>query len=310
MNCGGVVLAASSVYCAALGGTDAAVAQAIWSKKPPGCGYSGNTTVTVYDTSVQYIPPGVPYAVTFERPPALPFVVEVSIVNSSAVPSNAATLIQNAIISAFAGADGGTRARIGSLILASRYYAGVIALGTWAEIASILLGSTNAPTAVFTGSIGATFTGTGSGTNLTTTGVVGLISAGDVVAGAGVPAGTSIVSQTGGTTGGAGVYVTSQATTSSGAALTTASTVLNVTAVASGALAVSQILFSPDVADGTTIQSQIGGTTGGIGTYTITPSETFAPGVISAVAATLTRVQANIAQAPTITAADIQVNLI
>jgi hypothetical protein len=66
----------------------------------------------------------------------------------------------------------------------------------------------------------ASFTGTGSGTNLTTSAVTGIILIGDTVAGTGVPAGTTIVSQTSGTTGGAGVYVTSVATTSSGASLT------------------------------------------------------------------------------------------
>lgn len=66
----------------------------------------------------------------------------------------------------------------------------------------------------------ASFTGTGSGTNLTTTSVAGVILPGDTVAGTGVPAGTTIVSQTSGTTGGAGVYVTSAATTSSSASLT------------------------------------------------------------------------------------------
>ena len=66
----------------------------------------------------------------------------------------------------------------------------------------------------------AAFTGTGSGTNLTTTSVTGIILIGDSVAGTGVPAGTTILSQTSGTAGGAGVYVTSAATTSSGASLT------------------------------------------------------------------------------------------
>lgn len=64
------------------------------------------------------------------------------------------------------------------------------------------------------------FTATGSGTNLTTSSVSGVIKAGDAIAGTGVPAGTTIVSQTSGTTGGAGVYVTSAATTSSAASLT------------------------------------------------------------------------------------------
>ena len=66
----------------------------------------------------------------------------------------------------------------------------------------------------------ATFTGTGSSTNLTTTSVTGTIYPGDYISGTGVTAGTTIVSQTSGTPGGAGVYVTSASTTSSGASIT------------------------------------------------------------------------------------------
>jgi hypothetical protein len=66
----------------------------------------------------------------------------------------------------------------------------------------------------------ATFTGSGSGTSLTVSSVTGQIFLGDVVSGTGVPAGTTIVSQVSGTEGGAGVYVTSKATTASAASLT------------------------------------------------------------------------------------------
>ena len=65
----------------------------------------------------------------------------------------------------------------------------------------------------------ATFTGTGSGTNLTVTSVTGTIVPGYVLFGTGTVANTIIVSQTSGVPGGAGVYVTSKATTSSAAAL-------------------------------------------------------------------------------------------
>lgn len=59
-----------------------------------------------------------------------------------------------------------------------------------------------------------TFTATGAGTNLTVSGVTGTIQAGDgIVATTGVPEGTIILSQTSGIAGGAGVYVTNQATT-------------------------------------------------------------------------------------------------
>lgn len=67
----------------------------------------------------------------------------------------------------------------------------------------------------------ASFTGTGSGTNLTVSAVAnGVINIGSIVLGTGVPVGTTILSQTSGVTGQTGVYVTSNPTTSSGAALT------------------------------------------------------------------------------------------
>jgi hypothetical protein len=71
-----------------------------------------------------------------------------------------------------------------------------------------------------TQNVGATFTGTGAGTNLTASAVTGVISVGQTILGTGVPANTTILSQTSGPPGGAGVYVTSNATTSSGNALT------------------------------------------------------------------------------------------
>lgn len=70
-------------------------------------------------------------------------------------------------------------------------------------------------------SICASFTGTGSGNNLTVTSVSGFIQPGMTVLGTGVPAGTSVISQTSGTPGKAGVYVTSGPTTSSNNSLTT-----------------------------------------------------------------------------------------
>jgi hypothetical protein len=167
------------------------------------------------------------------------------------------------------------RARITSKLFAIQYVPPIAALGSWAQVAAISIGSSNSPdaavvghivgtvftvTAVTSGTIllgdylsdlngiiangtsitsfgtgtggvgtyninntqtvsGATFTGNGSGTNLTASAVTGLIGLGDVVTGTGVPANTKIVSQTSGTTGGAGVYVTNNATTSSSAAL-------------------------------------------------------------------------------------------
>lgn len=150
---GGVTLYANSIFVAVVGGDDAAVAKAIWTRKAPGCAYNGNTTVTVLDESAGYSPPYPAYSVSFTRPTSLSIVFSVVIANSALVPGDAETQIQNAIISAFAGEDGGPRARIGTKVYASRFYAAIAALGSWAQIVSIELGSVNSAAAVFTGSV-------------------------------------------------------------------------------------------------------------------------------------------------------------
>jgi len=64
----------------------------------------------------------------------------------------------------------------------------------------------------------AQFTATGSGTNLTVSAMtIGKITVGDTLSGTGIPTGTTIVSQTSGTAGAVGVYVTSAATTAAAA---------------------------------------------------------------------------------------------
>ena len=73
--------------------------------------------------------------------------------NTTNVPSNALSLVQNAIINAFAGNDGKSPARIGTTLFASRFYSTIASLGDWAQIISIKVGSTNTPSSVFTGSI-------------------------------------------------------------------------------------------------------------------------------------------------------------
>lgn len=179
------------------------------------------------------------------------------------------------------------RARINSLLNAVQYVPAIAALGSWALVSTIAIGSANSPDAVVVGHIngntltvvsvtsgalvvndalfdanaeiptgtyitvfgsgtggtgtytinnpvtlGATFTGSGSGTNLTASAVTGKIEVGQTVVGTGVPGGTTILSQTSGTPGGAGVYVTSNATTSSGAALSSNAAITAASALA------------------------------------------------------------------------------
>lgn len=141
---GTVTITAKSLYVAVSGGTDDAVARAIWSKKAPGCAYTGNTTVTVEDTS--YSLPYPSYSVTFERPSALPIYFAVTLANNGLVPADAQTQIRNAIASAFSGGDGGPRARIGGTLYALRFASAINALGSWAQLVSLKIGTSASPT--------------------------------------------------------------------------------------------------------------------------------------------------------------------
>lgn len=206
LTVGGTVLAATSLYACVTGGLDQDVGNAIWSKKMPGCDYNGNTTVTVLDSNSGYSPPLPSYPVTFFRPPALQILVTVNIITSAAVPANAAQLIQAALLNAAVGGDGGPRAGTGNTLLATRYVAPIVALGAWAQVRSIGLGSANTPSATVSGSIG--------GSTLTVTGIIsGTLAAGQTLSSgtgvsgtASISVGTVITGQLTGSAGGTGTY--------------------------------------------------------------------------------------------------------
>ncbi|MFA6903327.1 MAG: hypothetical protein WC236_09615, partial [Gallionellaceae bacterium] len=140
----GVTLVANSIYVCVQGGVDLDVATAILKKKMPGCNYNGTTTVSVTDANPLYNPNFPTYSVKFQRPTPLAIKFAVSIANSASVPADAGAQIQNAIISAFSGGDGGPRARIGSTLFASRYYSTIAVLGSWAQIISVQIGTVTA----------------------------------------------------------------------------------------------------------------------------------------------------------------------
>lgn len=143
----GVSLPPHTLYVAVVGGSDADVARAIWSKKNPGCDYYGNTTVTVLDTGSGYSVPYPSYDVTFLRATPLRIYVDVQLASNVGVPADAETRIRAAVAAAFNGQDGGQRARIGATLFASRFYAGIAALGNWVQIVSISVGTAPNPTA-------------------------------------------------------------------------------------------------------------------------------------------------------------------
>ncbi len=189
----GFLLNPNSIYVAAVGGTDEDVARALWSKKSPGCGYNGNTTVVVEDTQSGYTAPYPSYEVKFERPAAVTVTFAVTLANNQSVPADVLPLVQNAIVAAFAGEDGGPRARIGSNIFASRFYSAVAALGSWVQIVTIKIGCSNQAGATFVGSIASNVLTVSSLTS-------GIIGVGQQVTGNGVAPGTIITANLSATT--------------------------------------------------------------------------------------------------------------
>ncbi|MGZ8158346.1 MAG: hypothetical protein ACXWT4_06010 [Methylobacter sp.] len=115
------------------------IASAIWSKKSIGCDYNGNTSVTLYDTD-GYDYPFPQYEVKYQIPTAAPVFFAVQLQNNPNMPANVVDLVKDAIAAAFNGTDGGTRARIGSTLVAGRYYAGIASISPTVAVKSVLLG--------------------------------------------------------------------------------------------------------------------------------------------------------------------------
>lgn len=138
-------IVANSIYVAVAGGAQADVAKAIWSKKSLGCQYNGSTTYTYTDTSAGILPYPT-YTVKWVTPTSVPVYFWVKIANNASVPSNITSLVRDAILAAFNGQDGGTRARIGSTLYAGRYFAGISAIGEGVNLLSIGIGTSASPT--------------------------------------------------------------------------------------------------------------------------------------------------------------------
>jgi uncharacterized phage protein gp47/JayE len=133
-----------SILVSVVGGTDTDVANAIFTKKSPGCDMNGDTSVTVYDTS-GYDPPYPEYPITFLRPDPLPILFEVNITDSTSLPSNIVALVKAAVIDTFNGvSDGSSRVRIGSQLLASKFYRGILDIGPEVSLLSVFIGTVTA----------------------------------------------------------------------------------------------------------------------------------------------------------------------
>jgi len=178
----GVTVAANALYVCVAGGAAQAIGQAIWSKLNPGCATQGGTAVTVYDSNSGYSPPYPSYTINYDVATNDAICMNVVIKSSSLVPSNAAVLIQAAIVTAFLGemVNGPIRPGIGSEIFALNYAAAAASAFAGCQVVSITIGQAlNSPAAAFTGSI--------AGVTLTVSGVTGTIAIGQFVYAVGGP---------------------------------------------------------------------------------------------------------------------------
>jgi hypothetical protein len=137
-------LAPHSLYVAVVGGVAQEIADAIWKKKDVGCDYNGNTSVVVTDES-GYLTPFPTYTVKFEIPASLPIKFSVDIAADPGLPVDIVQQVQSQIIAAFNGElPGSNRVRIGSLLLASKFYGPVSNIGPEVSVLSILVGTASA----------------------------------------------------------------------------------------------------------------------------------------------------------------------
>ena len=141
-------------------------------------------------------------------------------------------------------------------------------------------------------SIGGEITAYASGDVLTVTAVLeGSLQAGDALSGSdgsnAITAGVTILQQLSGVAGGAGTYLLNGTATSSGTLnpceVISASTVLNVSAIASGVLQAGQTLAdsSGELSIGTLITGQLSGTVGSTGLYSVSQQQTVAAEMIT-----------------------------
>jgi Baseplate J-like protein len=316
LNTLGVSIPPYAIYISVAGGDPTAIAQAILSKKGAGAPMAGNTTVTVYDSNPLYSSP-IPYQITFEVPSPVNVLWNVVLVNNPLIPPDATTQVQNAIIAAATGQSALTnpppRIRIGSLVYAQNYVSAISALGSWAQVSLIQIGTINNAGSV---NFGATISGQ-TMTVLTGTITGGSIAVGQFVEDPRIVNGTYI-------TGGSGlswqINNPQTLTTMTATANTSgASTTVTLSGLTGGTIVTEQsgggdVITGGTIPTNTTIVSQTSGTVGGNGVYVVsTPitcsgtAVTIYPGLMGATAAS-TSTQINANQVPQITAPNILVS--
>lgn len=122
-----VLIPTGSIYVAVYGGDSADIGAAFFNKLNPGCNTecAASTTNTTITDDVNYTSNYPQYTYYWTVPATVQVYVKVTLENNDYLSSDIVSDVQAAVISAFNGEDGGTRARIGSTIYSGRYYGGI-----------------------------------------------------------------------------------------------------------------------------------------------------------------------------------------
>lgn len=119
---------AHSVFVSAYGGSDADVAEAIFSTKNPGANLNGNKTYVVEDKD-NYSAPYPQYTMQWQEAAPLRIYFKVQLEANQNLPSDITTQVENMVANVFNGGyEGIVKARIGSRISAGIYYAPIISI--------------------------------------------------------------------------------------------------------------------------------------------------------------------------------------
>jgi hypothetical protein len=155
-------VAAHSILVSVFGGAAADIAQAIWTGKDGGCGYNGNTSAVVFDTSYP-VGSQPSYTITWQTAAPTPVYFAVTLQNNTSLPANIKALVQAAVLATFNGTDaaGSVPAGIGLTISGSRYSTQINLISSAVNIENIQvalqtavtsesIGTANGTTATFT----------------------------------------------------------------------------------------------------------------------------------------------------------------
>ena len=306
LTIGDYTLLPNSVYVAVIGGSQTAIAQAIWSKSSPRCAYNGNTIVPITNPIPNTsLPPY--YVVTYEIPTTLPIIFSITLAANQFIPSNAVALVANAVSNqpcVFTGSISG------DTLTVTGVSSGALAIGQQlSDSGSVIVAGTE----IVNFGSGSGGVGTYALSNIET------VSSESILAVYPAPIthiGNSIfASQYYSTILSLGswaqiisAYVGSPNASACRFTGAVSGTTLTVSAVTSGALSVGQTLTDTtgNLVPGTIIIG-LGTGRGGIGTYTLNISQTVSIEAMAAVTANLFEVAVGIDQSPIVYAANVQV---